>query len=199
MRRVFLLFSTAAIVVAQDIPEKFRLDVWQTQTPKLRIAAMRLPAEDRDAANSAVAEILRRTPVGASLSHIELRRLVSSTRVKLMDLTGDRAPEVIAEGGHGEHLLCSPAGNCPWWVLSKRGTRYIPILASFGQTLGTDCRGNKGQCDIVVFMHGSATQQGIKLYRLSNRKYREIAEYEAIWQEDENGKVGPKPSVTRIR
>lgn len=60
------------------------------------------------------------------------------------------------------------------------------------------CR--KGRpCEIVVFMHGSATEQGIKLYQLTGRDYRRIAEYDAVRPEDENGRIAPKAIVTRVR
>ena len=115
-----------------------------------------------------------------------------------MDVTGDRVPEIIAENAND--LLCSPTGNCPWWVLTKRGTEYVPILDSFGNSLGTYCHSSRGQCDIVVFMHGSATELAIKLYRLVNRReYRRIAEYDAVWPEDEDGRIARTPTVTSVR
>jgi hypothetical protein len=46
--------------------------------------------------------------------------VAGETRVKYVDLDGDGKPEVIAQAG-GEKSGCSPTGNCPLWVLRRRG------------------------------------------------------------------------------
>jgi hypothetical protein len=115
--------------------------------------------------------------------------------VKLFDVTGDRVPEVIVEMRSDE--MCSPTGNCPWWVFGKLGARYVPMLESFGNGLSTNCSRKERQCDIAVFMHGSATDLGIKVYRLTNSKYSKIAEYSVAWPLDENGRTARKPTITK--
>ena len=72
MRGVVLLFSIAAIVVAQRTSENFRWDAWRTQTPELDIEQTQLPAKERAAVKAAVMRILKRRPMGATLSNLEL-------------------------------------------------------------------------------------------------------------------------------
>jgi len=110
--------------------------------------------EDRTAVQLAIIEVLERGRVAQSLS--ELQEIAGSARVKLLDVTGDGVPEVIAEGGNVQDFLCSPTGNCPRCVLTKQGDRYVALLEGFGNGLSTDCRRTRKPCDIAIFMHGSA-------------------------------------------
>jgi len=75
----------------------------------------------------------------------------------------------------------------------------VPLLEGFGNSLSTDCRRTKKPCDIAIFMHGSATELSIALYRLSDRQYRKFAEYDAVWAMDESGRTAQGPTVTRVR
>ena len=196
MRLGILLLLSAAVPWAQDELDNFRWELWRKQIPTVSIAEAPLPVEGRSAVRATLVEMLKRKGVTATLSIRELEQLANSTRVKLIDVTGDGVPDVIAEGGAAE--ICSPTGNCPWWVLTKQGSLYSPILESFGNGLSTNCRPSKGQCDIVVFMHGSATELSIKLYRLANRRYRRMAAYDAVWPQDEDGRTARTPAVTRV-
>jgi len=119
MRPVALLFLIEAILSAGAKPETFRWDSWQTQDPKASVEETPLPPEDRTAVQLAIIEILKRGRVAQNLSVRELQELAESARVKLVDVTGDAVPEVMAVGG--TDFLCSPTGNCPWWVLTKQG------------------------------------------------------------------------------
>jgi hypothetical protein len=197
MRRSFLCFSLAAILSARAKPETFRWDSWRTQDPKASVEETPLSPEDRAAVKVAIIEILKRGRLAEGVS--ELQEIVVSARVKLVDVTGDGVPEVIAEGGNVQDFLCSPTGNCPWWVLTKQGDRYVPLLEGFGNGLSTDCRRNKKPCDIAIFMHDSGFELSIALYRLSNGKYQNFAEYDAVWEMDESGRTADKPTVTKVR
>src|SRR5207237_7990648 len=126
--------------------------LWRMHNPKVGLAETPVLGEDRAAVKATIFEMLKPKGGTARQSNRELEQLANSTLVKLIDVTGDGVPEVIAEAEGG---MCSPTGNCPWWVLTKQSTVYSPILESFGNGLSTDCHSSKGPCDIVIFMPGS--------------------------------------------
>lgn len=196
MRVGILFLQIAAILLAQPKSDISRWNSWQSQYPEVNIAEVPLPAADRAAVEATIIKTLKRDD--RTLSEDELRQLAQATQLKLLDLTGDGVPEVIAEGRDQKGYLCSPTGNCPWWVLRKEGTRYLPILEDIGKGLSTDCRPKQRPCAIAVFMHGSATETTIREHRMSNGRYRVVAEYEYVWPLDENGETAKKPIVTRV-
>jgi hypothetical protein len=116
-----------------------------------------------------------------SQSKAQLRAIASRTRVKLIDLNGNGKPEVIAQAV-GLESGCSPTGNCPIWVFMKSGNQYKSILGRDAiQTFTIQPTSTNGLRDIVLGMHGSATEQELHLYRFEGQQYRETACYEANW------------------
>src|SRR4029077_20980301 len=86
------------------------------------------------------------------------------TRVKFIDLNGDGVPEVIAQP-IGD--ICG-AANCPLYVFQKIGTNYRVILRKgTAQTVTVQTAKTHGYLDVVVGMHGSATEKGLFVYQFS--------------------------------
>ena len=82
----------------------------------------------------------------------------ADTRVRVVDLNGDGVPEVISQAS-GD--ICSPTGNCPFWVFQKAGTQYRLILEKGAvQDFTIQPTQTSGYFDLVLGMHGSATEQG---------------------------------------
>ena len=94
-----------------------------------------------------------------------------------LDLKSDGNPEVIAQAVLG----CSPTGNCSLWIFRKTDKGYALILDSFGQTFTVQHTRTNGFADIVVAMHGSATESTLKVYRYDRGRYRRADCYEADW------------------
>jgi hypothetical protein len=93
--------------------------------------------------------------------------IAADTRIKLVDLNADGIPEVIAQASGDE--LCSPTGNCSFWVFMRSGSRYKLILdAHARQTFTIQKSRTNGFLDLVLGMHGSATEQGLFVYRFAN-------------------------------
>ena len=91
------------------------------------------------------------------------------TRVKFIDLNGDGVPEVIAQP-IGD--ICG-AANCPLYVFQKIGTNYRVILTKgAAQTVTVQRTRTNGYLDVVVGMHGSATEEGLFVYQFSEGRYR---------------------------
>jgi hypothetical protein len=110
----------------------------------------------------------------------EAMKLAAETRVKFVDLNGGGVPEVIGQPV-GEHI-CSPTGNCPFWVFQKTATGYR-LIAEKGavQTFTIQQTRTNGFFDLVLGMHGSATEQGLYVYRFRDGRYRRTDCYDANW------------------
>jgi hypothetical protein len=90
------------------------------------------------------------------------------TLVKFVDLNGDGIPEVIAQSIGN---ICG-AANCPLYVFQKTGTKYQVILEKgAAQTVTIQKSRTNGYLDVIVGMHGSATEQGLFVYQFRQGRY----------------------------
>ena len=94
---------------------------------------------------------------------------LEQTRVEFIDLNSDGFPEVIA---HLSGDACSPTGNCPLYVLRKTGKNYRVILEKqAAQSIFVQKTRSNGYSDVVVRMHGSATETGLFVYQFRQGRY----------------------------
>ncbi len=107
--------------------------------------------------------------------------------VKFIDLNGDGVPEVIAQPIGN---ICG-AANCPLYVFQKTGANYRVILKKgAGQTVTVQRTLTNGYLDVVVGMHGSATERGLFVYQFSKGRYRRTHCYdESSTELGKDGKV----------
>ena len=125
----------------------------------------------------------------------------ASTLVQLIDLNGDGVPEIVAQAVGDQ--LCSPTGNCAFWVFQKTTSGYRLILEK-GAAQGFTIQPNRtnGYSDVVLTMHGSATEQGLYLYQFKQDRYRRAACYDANWTYlDKNNEVQElkEPRITACK
>lgn len=124
----------------------------------------------------------------------------AQTRIKVIDLNGDGVPEVIAQPV-GE--VCSPTGNCPFWAFQKASTGYILIMEKgAAQDFTIQPSRTNGYFDLVLGMHGSATEQGLYVYQFRDGRYRRTGCYDANWTylgEDGEYHELKEPRITRCR
>ena len=103
------------------------------------------------------------------------------TRVKLVDLNGDGVPELICQASGFD--LCSPTGNCAFWIFQKTPAGYRRLLSRGSvQNFTIQPTRTSGFADLVLGMHGSATEQVLSLYRFREGQYRKAGCYDASWQ-----------------
>jgi hypothetical protein len=136
------------------------------------------------------------------LSKEQLRDIAAETRVAFVDLAGHGNNEVIAQAG-GEKSGCSPTGNCPFWVLRRQRDGYHVILdAESAQTFTIQPHRTHGLRDLVLSMHGSATDSTLTLYKFNGSSYGDVACYDENWETaDENGDFHhlKEPRITACR
>jgi hypothetical protein len=118
-------------------------------------------------------------------SEQQLQEAAAQMRVKAVDLGGNGVGEFVAQGvgvGSEPPRLCSPTGNCDFWVIRLNGDRYSVILHRIAtQTFTIQPTLTNEFHDLVLGQHGSATDQGLTLYRFDGSKYRRVACYDANW------------------
>src|SRR5689334_6539152 len=89
----------------------------------------KLSETERTVVKRALLDLIAAELSSENVSDIEIDKTALDTRIQMVDLNGDRTPEVIAQGSSDK--FCSPTGNCPLWILQKSGGKYIPLLKAF--------------------------------------------------------------------
>jgi hypothetical protein len=86
-----------------------------------------------------------------------------------VDLNHDGVPEVVV---HGQGSICG-AYWCPYWIYRRTSTGYERLLdAGNIQVLEPRATTSHGYRDVRTWMHGSAWDSGVTLYKFDGRRYR---------------------------
>ena len=162
--------STGLLCLAQN-PGDFRLgrevedDGWE------------IISQSKTLSETARAALIKIVAGGGTKSEQELQETASQTRIKAVDLSGKGGGQFLARGFGTQS--CSPTGNCEAWVLRRNGDKFSVILhRGAAQTFTIQPTLTNGFHDIVLGMHGSATMQGLTLYRFDGTTYRRAACYD---------------------
>jgi len=140
--------ATARAGQAASSNDEFHWDshAWQELSATDSLRNTKVSQSDREAIVAAIARQLRQDMGIPGLeSEKQLRRATLDTRVKLIHLSRDRVPEVVAQA----FVNCSATGNCPFWIFQKK-MRYQLILKSFGKKFKVERKRTKGYREIDV-------------------------------------------------
>jgi len=193
LQKTFKTCFCAVIFVSLVLgAESFQWD-WrhsEALTPKQSLQHAKISGAERTAIARAIAEQLKPDMGGlGGMTEPELEDVALDTPVKLVDLNGDGTPEVIAQGTFQEGG-CSPTGNCRFWVFQKSGDEYKLLISQEAiQSFTLQPTRSNGFSDIVVRMHGSATESTLRLLQYRDGMYHEAGCYEANWSVLEGGAV----------
>jgi hypothetical protein len=183
-----------AVIVAPLMmgAEEFQWDWHHSEalSPKQSLQRAKVTDDERAAIARAIAEQLKPDMGGlGGMTEPELEDVALDTPVKLVDLNGDGTAEVVAQGTFQEGG-CSPTGNCRFWVFQKSGGEYKLLISQEAiQSFTIQPTRSNGFNDIVVRMHGSATESTLRLLQYREGTYHEAACYEANWSVSEGGAV----------
>jgi hypothetical protein len=163
--------STGLLCLAQNSANDFRLgrevdnDGWEVINQSKTLSA---PGR---------ASLIKALASGSQdKSEQALQETAAQTRIKAVDLGGKGGGEFLAQGFGMQS--CSPTGNCESWVLRQNGDNFSVILhRGAAQTFTIQPTVTNGLHDIVLGQHGSATMQGLTLYRFDGTTYRRAACY----------------------
>jgi hypothetical protein len=172
---------------------QFNWDWHQLQSlssaPSLKDA--NIAASDRAALAKAIeAQIGPPDPYDPELaSEVQIRQAVLNSNIKMISVSQNEKdpPEVVALP-NGQHF-CSPTGNCSFWFFGRTPQGYRLLLDAIGQGFTVQTTATNGFRDLVINMHGSATDQSLKVYRYAGGRYRRVACYDANWAPLENGVI----------
>jgi hypothetical protein len=189
-RLVIACFSVVLLVSLAEGAQDFQWD-WrhsEALTSKQSLRHAKVSSADRAAIAKAIAAQLTPDMGGSGgRTESELEDTALDTPVKLVDLNGDRTPEVIAQGTP-EDGGCSPDGNCRFWVLQKSGAEYIPLISLEGiQSFTIQAGRMNGYNDVVVKSYVSRGESTLKLLQYNDGKYQESGCYQADWSASESG------------
>jgi hypothetical protein len=110
----------------------------------------------------------------------EPAKRAARTRVKLIDLNADGVPEAVSQATDDE--MCSPTGNCSFWIFQRGRAGYRLLLEKHAiQTFTIQRTQTNGFYDLVLGMHGSATQEELFVYQFRRGRYHRAACYDANW------------------
>lgn len=133
------------------------------------------PSEKRAIAEAVSAQ-LRPGMSGLEIeSEDRLQAAAMDTRVRVMDLNLDGVGEIVAQA----MVSCSATGNCPFGIFRKTGARYHSLLEAEAQTFTVQKSGTNGFKDILLGLHGSATESTLTEYKFREGTYEETGCYEA--------------------
>jgi hypothetical protein len=167
---------------------------WEELSADQTLRKSNVPKQDKHLIAAAIASQLRPNMSELEIeSEDQLRKSALDTRIKLIDLNHDGVPEVVAQGV----VNCSPTGNCPFWIFRRTRRGYKSLVEEYGQTFTIQKTSTNGFRDIVVSMHGSATESGLTDYRFDGDVYRETGCYNASWTvlEGENLRELKEPRI----
>jgi len=157
-----------------------------------------LSVRDREALLKAIEVKLRSGNADLdNSSQKELENSARAARVRLVDLNGDRVPEVIVQSMRAE--TCGAVGNCEFWVFKKTPAGYVSILDAGSQRFSVEESRSNGYLDLTLALHDSATQQQLNIYRFQRGRYRQMGCYEADWRPEINGPVLKHPTTTKCK
>jgi hypothetical protein len=170
-------------------------------------ASRELGTAEKESLIEALAAQLRPYKVDLQIgSEKELRRIVLTTRVKLVDLNNDGDAEVLAQA-FGIKAGCGASGNCPFWVFQKMPNGFKKILDSRNKegiggieviTISPDH--TQGFRDLVFGTHDSAAERTLFIYRYHQGLYRRSECYKANWISFDDDQQKPDyPEITKCR
>ena len=132
-------------------------------------------------------------------SEDQVKRAVLNAKIRMVHLNqGEEGrPEAVAQ----IQDFCSPVGNCSLWFFQRTPQGYKLLLDAIGPGFTIKKTTTNGFRDLVVAMHGSATEEGLKVYRYAHGRYWRVACYDSNSQVLEGDTVRElkEPRITPIR
>jgi hypothetical protein len=102
----------------------------------------------------------------------EARAAILGTRAGLVKLT-NRGQQQILVQGRGL-VFCSPTGNCPVWLFTRKGGKIQLVLNDEAQGVFARRKAHAGFTDVVLSFHDSASQTRFIIYRWDGKMYQPV-------------------------
>ena len=103
--------------------------------------------------------------------NLEAFKCSENFETERVDLNRDGKSEIVVQGLN--KYLCSPTGNCSYWVYRKTENGYEKLLqASDVQQYYFQKSFSNEHRDIMTAMHGSAWDSDLSVYKFDGTQYR---------------------------
>lgn len=201
------VISDEAPLVPSEMPEsEMKISAEPAGTKKFvmnweAVQEAKVPLANETHLSAGDRALLERELVKQYKGESDSAKLAAETRIALVDLNGDGNPEIVAQAVGSDY--CGGTGNCWFWVFQKGPSGYRIILErGAAQGFAIQPERTSGYFDLVLTMHGSATEQGLYLYQFKQGRYRRAGCYEANWTYlDKSGEVRElkEPRITACR
>ena len=149
----------------------------------------RLPAAER----ATITRLLRPRlgPLFQGQSPQTVADTLRSFRVERLRLDGVSA---IAVQPSQSNDLCSPTGNCSFWIIDVQHSRFL--LDTIGvQSFAADAAPSHGMPDVVTRAHSSATESELTRWSFHGSRYVQSACATSQFT-DADGNIRKEPSIT---
>ena len=110
-----------------------------------------------------------------------------------------KAPEqLLVQASDACH--CGVTGNCAFWVLERREKGFHVLLKTeMVHLFSVEASRSNGYRDILTSSHGSATLQGLVLYKFDGKQYRATDCASAQYEIKDDGNLAGPPKLTRTK
>jgi hypothetical protein len=96
-------------------------------------------------------------------------------------------------------FLCSPTGNCPYWIFRKAADGYEKEIEGSAQAVDIQ-RGQSQFPEVLSRQHGSATDSELRLYQFDGDRYRLTKCMDQNYSDPDNIEhILDKPIITEIQ
>jgi hypothetical protein len=181
-------------VVALFAADGIRWNRLKFEGPTLTLSQVQLSEGERAALKAALS-----AEIGPPSPNVSAEDQAADFRIKLLDLNGDRIPEVIAQANG--RFWCGASGNCPFLVFRKAGSAYESMLADMDEYQGFTVTKQRtsGYLDLILSRHESANQQDLVVFKYRDGKYRASGCYEATWNNADEDRAPKEPAISKCQ
>ena len=127
-----------------------------------------------------------------------LKQEIDTIRIARAALRANAPEQLLVQASDACH--CGGTGNCGFWVVERRGKGFRVLLETeMVQEFSLEQSRSNGYRDIMTSSHGSATLQGLVLYKFDGKQYRTSDCASVEYPIKDDGSPAGPPKLTRMK
>jgi len=194
--RPLLTLLAMAAFIAPALQQPFPHDIGPPGVQVKYLGKAHLPKSEKDAIVALVFKDV--SPKQCIFPGRSLAQEIDTIRIARAALHTSAPEQLLVQASDACH--CGGTGNCSFWVLERRGKGFHVLLkAEMVHLFAVERSRSNGYLDIMTSSHGSATLQGLVLYKFDGTKYR-VADCASVeYQVKDDGSPAGPPKLTRTK